>query len=209
MPPGPPAVGSNSEVHVSDHKICNVTVLHEGWGRLVKLTIRLPNGESMDREVEDHGAAVAVLPYDPERRMAILVRQFRAPVLLSSGMSRLLEAPAGMLEDEEPEACVRREAGEEAGLRLHALERVATVWSSPGISTERLHLFLAPYARHDRVSAGGGLQEEHEDIEVVELSLTEIWRMAEAGEILDLKTLALVQVLKLRRQDLFQDGPAG
>src|SRR4051794_31963559 len=174
------------------HQITGVRTLHEGWGRLLKLTITTPDGRTMEREVEDHGAAVAVLPYDPERQMAMLVRQFRAPVLHVGGPPDLLEAPAGMLDEEDPQDCARREAHEEVGLRLRALESLGTAWACPGISTEVMHLYLAPYGPEDRVSAGGGLADEHEDIEVVEMPLPDLWTMVDQGGILDLKTLFLV-----------------
>jgi 8-oxo-dGTP pyrophosphatase MutT (NUDIX family) len=92
---------------------------------------------------------------------------------------------------------------EEAGLRLETLEPVASVWSIPGSSTEHIDMFLAPYGAADRVSAGGGLAHEHENIVVVELPLAELARMADAGGLADLKTLALTQTLRLRRPELF------
>jgi nudix-type nucleoside diphosphatase (YffH/AdpP family) len=187
------------EVHVAQHRITKVETLHEGWGKLLKLTIRLPDGQTIEREVEDHGAAVAVLPYDPDRQVAILVGQFRPPVFHVAADASLLEAPAGMLDEDDPAACARREAMEEVGLRLEDVEPVGTVWSSPGVSTERLHLFLARYSKQDRLSAGGGLEEEHENIDVHEIPLAELFRKAEQGEITDLKTLALVQILRLRQ----------
>ncbi len=161
-----------------------VATLYEGWVKLLKLTVRLPSGETMAREVEDHGAAVAVLPFDPQRRMALLVRQFRAPVFHVGGPPVLLEVVAGLLDEDDPEDCARREAHEEVGLRLGGVERVATVWSSPGISTERMHLFIAPYGPSDRIAEGGGLAEEHEDIEVLEIPLRELLAMTEGGFIL-------------------------
>jgi nudix-type nucleoside diphosphatase (YffH/AdpP family) len=192
---------------VAGHRILSVETLHEGWGKLLLLRIELPDRHVLKREVEDHGAAVAVLPYDPERRLAVLVRQFRAPVFNAAGKANVLEAPAGMLDEGDPEACARREAAEEVGLALGALESVGAVWTMPGVSTERMHLFLAPYSQADKIGAGGGLAEEHENTVVVETSLAELGRMAERGELADLKTLALVQALRLRRPELF--GPVG
>lgn len=183
--------------------ITAVATLYEGWSDLLKLTIRTPGGGTFTREVEDHGAAVAVLPYDPERRIAVLARQFRAPVLHAGGPDTLLEAPAGMLDEDDPEACARREAEEEVGLRLSRLEHVGTVWPCPGVSTERMDLFLAPFTGGDRISDGGGLADENEDIEVVEMPLADLWGLVERAAIQDLKTLALAQALRLRHPDLF------
>jgi nudix-type nucleoside diphosphatase (YffH/AdpP family) len=185
------------------HQIIDVKTLHEGWGRLLALRIRLGDGQVMKREVEDHGAAVGVLPYDPERRVAMLVRQFRAAVFHASGEEEVLEAPAGLLEEDDPAACARREALEEVGLTLTSLEPVAGVWTMPGISTEYMHLYLAPYGAGDRTGGGGGLADEHENITVVEMRLSELAALADAGRVTDLKTLALLQTLRLRRPDLF------
>lgn len=178
--------------------------IHEGWGRYLRLTVRLEDGAEVEREVEDHGRAVAVLPYDPERRTAILVRQLRmGPLLAEDPDPYLLEAPAGMIEGEGADASARREALEEVGLRISELEPLGAPYSTPGVSAERIDLFLAPFRRSDRVDSGGGLEEEHENIKVVELPLAELWRRIETGEIRDLKTLALGAMLRVRRPDLF------
>jgi nudix-type nucleoside diphosphatase (YffH/AdpP family) len=191
------------ETRVGRHRITAVETLYEGWGRFLKLSVELPDGHVVSREVEDHGAAVAVLPYDAEQRTALLVRQFRAPVFQVAGEADLLEAPAGGLDEDDPEDCARREADEEAGLVLRELEPVAALWTMPGVSTERLHLFLAPYRASDRTGEGGGLATEHENIVVVEIALVELAAMADRGELRDLKTFALLQSLRLRRPELF------
>ena len=178
-------------------------VLHQGWGRYLLASVRLQDGTVVEREVEDHGHAAAVLPYDPERRTALLVRLPRTGPLLTGADPWMLEAPAGMLDDEDAETAIRREAMEEAGVRLEVLEPAGTPYATPGVSTETLALFLAPYGASDRVAAGGGLAEEHEDIEVVETPLAELWRAVEAGEVRDLKTLALIALLRARRPELF------
>ncbi len=177
--------------------------LHRGWNTFSIATIRLADGQRITRSIEDHGSAICVLTYDPVRRMALLVRQFRAPLFAAAGQKDLLEAIAGLIDDEPPEDAARREAMEEAGVKLETLEPVSRVWSIPGSSTERINLYLAPYAASDRIGDGGGLDHEHENITVVELPLAELARMADAGEIDDLKTLTLVQTLRLRRPDLF------
>ena len=185
-------------------KILKETVIHKGWGRFLLLEVALPDGGTVTRQLDDHGQAACVLPYDPQRRLAILVRLWRTGPLFMGQTPYLLEAPAGMIDaGETGEVCVRREALEETGLHLTALEPVARAWSAPGISSETLDLYLAPFALTDRVAAGGGLAEEHEDIEVVEMPLAELWRMARAGEITDMKTLLLTYALHERRPDLF------
>jgi nudix-type nucleoside diphosphatase (YffH/AdpP family) len=188
---------------VTGYRIKQAETLYEGWRKLLKLTVEMPDGRTMAREVLNSADAAAVLPYDPEARKVILVRQFRAPVMHVEGQPDILEAVAGLLDEDEPEACAKREAMEEAGLRLRDLEKVVTAWSTPGITTERLHLFLAPYTSTDRVEEGGGLAEEHEDIEVLEIGLDELMGMLEQGAIADMKTLVLIQALQLRRPELF------
>jgi nudix-type nucleoside diphosphatase (YffH/AdpP family) len=185
--------------------LTDLRTAYQGWTRVLIATFRLPDGQSMRREIEDHGNAVAVLPYDAERRTAILISQFRAPVFHASkaAADALYEAIAGLVESDDPAGCGRREAFEETGLALSALEPAGTVWTMPGLSTERMHLFLAPYAPAARVGAGGGVADEHERISVHELPLGEIAAMADAGKIEDMKTLLLVQTLRLRRPDLF------
>ncbi len=176
----------------------------KGRRRYVLATMRTAEGRELERSVDDHGDAVAVLPYDPARRTAILTRQDRAPPLLAGVAAPVLEALAGMIDaGEDAETAARREAEEETGLLLAALEPVATAWASPGVSTERVSLFLAAYGASDRRGAGGGLAAEDEHIEVVELPLAELAARADRGELDDLKTLALVQTLRLRRPELF------
>lgn len=184
-------------------EILRVRTVHDGWAKFVIATVRLPDGQEIAREIEDHGRAVCVLPYDPERRAALLVRQFRAPPLFAGGPAEMLEAPAGLLEEDSADDCARREALEEVGVRLGALEPVATVWSMPGLSTERMSLFLAPYAAADRVAAGGGVAGEHENITVVETPLAEMAAMAARGDLIDMKTFTLLLALKDRRPELF------
>jgi len=184
-------------------EILRVRPVYQGWGKYLIATARLADGQEIEREIEDHGRAVCVLPYDPERRVALLVRLFRAPPLYAGGPAEMVEAPAGLLEDDSPEDCARREALEETGLRLGALDHVATVWSMPGISTERMSLYLAAYAAADRVAEGGGIAGEHENITVVETPLADLAAMAARGDLIDMKTLALLLALKDRRPDLF------
>ncbi len=177
---------------------------YEGYTTLTRVTAEV-DGDRLCHEVEDHGDAVAVLPYDLTRGVGMLVRARRVPVLVRTGAAMLLEAPAGLVEDgEDVEACVRREALEETGLRLATLERVAQLWSSPGISTERVSLYLAPYGAADRVAPGGGLAAESERLEPVEIDLWQLWKMLTNGEISDMKTYCLVTALVRRHAYLFE-----
>jgi nudix-type nucleoside diphosphatase (YffH/AdpP family) len=184
-------------------KILDKRPLYSGFTKLFSVTIEDEHGARFEREIEDHGVAVAVLPYDPERRMAVFVRLPRAPLLYKTGQPLSLEAPAGMVDGEDAEAAARREAMEETGLRLGKLEPVATAWSSPGLSCERVSLYLARYSAADRVAEGGGLAVEHENITVVEMPLAELSALIDRQGIADMKTLALVFALKLRHPELF------
>jgi len=184
-------------------EIVRTRTLYEGWSTFRLVDIRLDGGAVVERAVEDHGDGVMVLPYDPERRTALLVRQLRAPALFR-GEGEFLEPPAGMLEDgEAPETCGRREALEEAGVRLGTLEPLGEYWATPGSSTEKSFLFLAPYSAGDRVGAGGGA-DAHEDVEVLEVPLGQLASAADKGELKDLKLLALLLSLMRRRPELFR-----
>jgi nudix-type nucleoside diphosphatase (YffH/AdpP family) len=188
---------------MSTPEILDKTTVHDGWAKYSVLRVRLADGQIVDRELEEHGPAVTVLPYDPERRTAILVCQFRAPVLVAVGESALVEAVAGLTDGDAPEKAARREALEETGVQLTALEPVACFWTMPGLSTERMHLYLAPYTGSDRVGEGGGAHGEHENIIALELPLRELAAKADAGVLADMKTFALIQTLRLRKPDLF------
>jgi nudix-type nucleoside diphosphatase (YffH/AdpP family) len=187
-----------------DHPVLlDRAVIHDGWSTFSVARFRLPGGAVVNREVEDHGRAVCVLPYDPERRVAVLVRQFRPAVFVEAGQVSLVEAPAGLLDEDNPEEGARREALEEVGISLGALEFVVSGWSMPGISTERMDFYLAPFRAADRTHDGGGLAEEHEAITILEVPLAELDRQLAAGEVNDVKTLVLVQALRLRHPALF------
>ncbi len=102
-------------------EIVEKRTLHAGWCNLLRLRIRVDNSEVF-REVEDHGRAVAVLPYDPVRRTALLIKLLRAPVLLTAGIAELLEVPAGLADESDPAETARRELWEETGLQRAALK---------------------------------------------------------------------------------------
>ena len=189
---------------MSKHRIVSVRTVFEGWTKVIIAKITAPSGHSFEREIESHGSAAAVLPYDPDRRVAIVISQFRAPVdYLFPGSSQLIEAVAGINDEGDAQDCARREAMEEAGVRLRVLENVSRCWSMPGLSTETIECFLAPYSIDDRVTAGGGLAAENEEIEVHEWPLRDLAAHMTSGTIVDMKLLVLVQALQVRRPELF------
>lgn len=180
------------------HRIEGYETVHQGWGRMLVVTLVTPDGSRITRQVEDHGDAVAVLPYDAARGTVLLVRQSRPPMLFRGRTDQLYEAIAGRLETGDGlEDTARREAMEEAGLQLDTLDLVGHFHAMPAVSTERLSLYLAPYSLADRVSAGGGLAHEHEDIEVIEMRLDDLWAMGMEA-LADMKTALLVLALRER-----------
>lgn len=178
-----------------------------------KLRHRLLDG-SMSPEITriacEQGRAAAVVAHDPVADAVLLVRQFRFPALArrSAADSWLLEIPAGLEDDDETlEDVARREVLEETGYRLDgALERVCTVFPSPGLSSEELHLFYATFSAGDRPERGGGADGEHEDIEVLVLPVTEAFDRLRRGEIADAKTVLGLQHLALRRAAASEAG---
>jgi nudix-type nucleoside diphosphatase (YffH/AdpP family) len=185
-------------------QLLDAKTLYQGWGRFLMLTVRLSTGVVVQRQLDDHGHAAAVLPYDAERRVALLARMPRAAALFVGEDPVLMEACAGIIDPgETAEACARREALEELGVRLGSLEPLARAFSGPGSCSETMSLYLAPYAAEDRIAAGGGLAEENEQIQVLELPLMELARQSDKGELRDLKTLTLILALRLRRPNLF------
>ena len=158
-------------------------------------------------EIETHGRAAAVLPYDPLRRQAVLVRQLRLPQALDGDDPMSLEIVAGLLDvaGEGPEATARREAHEEAGLELGALDCIAATRPSPGLCAEKVWIYLAEVdLGRARIADGGGRADEGEELEVVVLPLADLGRLVDGGS-LDLKTLFAAQTLRLRRPELFDE----
>jgi nudix-type nucleoside diphosphatase (YffH/AdpP family) len=184
-------------------EIVGTREVYGGWSKLLVATIRMPDGRVLKREIEDHGEAVCVLPYHPLRKTAVLVRQWRVPVLYASRRRQhLMEAVAGVIEDVDAATCAHREVMEEALLKLDSLEHVFTAWTMPGLSTEHMHFFLGTYSGGPRPEMRGGVDED-EDTVAVEFALADLARMADENRLPDSKTLVLLQTLRLRRPDLF------
>ena len=150
---------------------------------------------TLSHEVYRHGKAAAVLLYDPARAVVTLVKQFRAGAFLSDGALATLEACAGMLDGDAPEACVVREALEETGLKIASPRHAFDAYMSPGGMTEKIFCFVAAYREEDRAGRGGGVDAD-EHIEVIEVPFAEALQMIDSGAIADAKTIALLYYAK-------------
>jgi len=186
----------------SPPRIVGSRPVFEGWNRFkivtVEATDRHGRLRQIEREVIDHGHAGVVLTVDRRRGVAILVRQWRAPLIAEGADPFLLEACAGIIDPgESPEEASRREAEEEIGLTIGPMRKIGTVVPSAGTLTERMHLFVAEVSADEPREGGGGNPQEGEDIEVVEIPLTELFARARSGRIEDAKTLILVQHLMI------------
>jgi nudix-type nucleoside diphosphatase (YffH/AdpP family) len=185
-----------------DVKVRDVEVTSDGWHvlRRTSYDYRRRDGRwtAEHRETYDRGNGATILLYDPARRTVLLTRQFRYPAYVNDhpdGM--LIETAAGLLDEDDPETAIRREASEELGVTVGELVHVFDVYMSPGSVTERVHFYAATYSPTDRTSAGGGLAEDGEDIEIVELALDDALAMTRDGRIADGKTIMLLQWLAL------------
>ena len=178
-------------------RISGVETLSENWYTLQKVTFDYTrkdgSRQTLAREVYHNGPGAAVLPLDRDRGTVLLVRQFRIPAYVNGDPALLVEACAGMVEKgDNPAETVSKELEQEAGYRVRNLRKVFELYMSPGASAEKLHLFTAEYSRADHVGKGGGLREEGEEIEVLELPLSQAWDMIATGEIVDAKTVLLL-----------------
>ena len=187
---------------MDDHiRIRSQEILSDDWAILKKTTFdyRRRDGvwETQVRQTYDRGDGAAILPFDPDRGTVLLVRQFRWPAFVTGHKEPLIEVCAGLLDKDDPETCIRKEAEEELGYRLNGVKLVFTPYMSPGSVTERLWLFAARYTPADRISEGGGALDEGEDIEVLEMPVDDALAAILDGRIIDAKTILLLQHLKL------------
>jgi nudix-type nucleoside diphosphatase (YffH/AdpP family) len=189
-------------VDAENVRLLGAELLSDSWYTLRKIHFELRRRDGrwqpLSREAYDRGNGAALLLWDPVRRTVVLTRQFRLPAFLNgSPDGQLIEACAGLLDGDEPEACIRREAEEETGYRIRAPRKLFEAYMSPGSVTEKLHFFIAEYAPGDRVRAGGGVVEEGEDIEVIEMPLADALAAIASGRIQDGKTIMLLQHVAL------------
>jgi len=182
-------------------RIHHVEVLSHDWYLLQKTTFdyRRADGswQTMTRETYDRGNGATILLYNRARRSVILIRQFRFPTYGNGHDGFLIEAAAGLLDHASPEERIKAEVEEETGYRVSEVRKVFEAFMSPGSVTERLYFFVAEYEADSRAGAGGGIAEEGEDIEVLELPISQAIAMMADGRIADGKTIMLLQYAQL------------
>lgn len=168
----------------------------------VTFDYKLRNGKwvTQIRECYDRGDGAGILLYNKQKGTVVLTRQFRMPTFLNDNKSGfLVEICAGMLDKDNPEACIIRETEEEVGYRLKTVKKVFEAYASPGVLTEKMHFFIGEYTDAMKVHEGGGLESEHEDIEVLELPFTEVVSMLNNGQIHDARTIILLQYAQIHK----------
>jgi GDP-mannose pyrophosphatase NudK len=188
----------NMNVHIEKTEI-----LSDNWYTLKKVTFNIQKKdgtiEQQSREAYDRGNGAVILLYNKKSETVILTRQFRLPTFINGNPTgMLIEACAGLLDDDNPEDCIRRETEEETGYKISKAEKIFEAYMSPGSVTEILHFFIAEYSTEMKITEGGGLDEEGENIEVLELSIDKALEMIDSGEIKDAKTIMLLQYLRIK-----------
>jgi GDP-mannose pyrophosphatase NudK len=187
------------EINIVDDR-----VLSDNWYMLRKITydkiISDHHTVRHVREVYDRGNGATILLYNKERQTVILTRQFRLPTYVNGNdTGMLIEACAGLLDKDNPEVAIRRETEEETGYQIGTVKKVFEAYMSPGSVTEILYFFVAPYTKEMKVSEGGGLKEEDESIEVLEIPYAAALEMIASGGIRDGKTILLLQYAQLQK----------
>jgi GDP-mannose pyrophosphatase NudK len=183
-------------------KILENKVLSDNWYTLRRITFDYQKNDGTwqthRREAYDRGNGAAILLYNKAQKTVILVKQFRVPTYLNKnddGM--LLEACAGVLDNLNPKECIIKEVKEETGYIITDATKVLEAYTSPGAVTEMLHLFIAEYTPDQKVDDGGGVFEEEEDLEVIEMPFDAAYALVESGEMKDAKTIMLLQYAKI------------
>ncbi|WP_176158597.1 NUDIX domain-containing protein [Burkholderia multivorans] len=182
-------------------RIVESTVLSDNWYTLTKVTFdflrRDGTWQRQSRETYDRGNGATTLLYCRHTGNVVLTRQFRMPVFVNGHDGMLIEAAAGLLDNATPEERIRQEAEEETGYRVNNIRKVFEAYMSPGSVTEKLYFYLGDYDASMRVNDGGGIEDEGEDLEVLEMPLQTALRLVRSGEIVDGKTIMLLQHLAL------------
>ncbi len=182
-------------------RVKDVRLLSDNHYTLKTTTLewRRADGEwqTQHRETYDRGNGAALLPYNLARRTVMLVKQFRYPAYVNGCDDLMIEAAAGLLDNESPEKRIRAEAEEEIGYRLRDIRKIFEAYMSPGSVTEKLHFFVGEYQPDMKIGDGGGNPDEGEDIEVLELAIDEALAMISDGRIMDAKTIMLLQWARL------------
>ncbi|AEE50497.1 GDP-mannose pyrophosphatase NudK [Haliscomenobacter hydrossis] len=183
--------------------ITKTEVLSDNWYTLRKVTYEYQKKdgtwETQSREAYDRGNGAAILLYNTEAKTVVLTRQFRMPTYVNGNPDgMMIEACAGLLDQDNPEDCIRRETEEETGYKVRDVRKVFEAYMSPGSVTEILYFFVAEYSQDMQVSDGGGLDHEQENIEVLELPFDTALSMVENGEIRDAKTIMLLQYVQIQ-----------
>jgi GDP-mannose pyrophosphatase NudK len=182
--------------------IIGTEILSDNWYTLRKVTYTYVDKDgseqTVSREAYDRGNGATILLYNTESRTIILTRQFRLPTFINGNETgMLIEACAGLLDNEHPEDCIKRETEEETGYKVTAVKKIFEAYMSPGSVTEIVHFFIAAYTRTMKIGDGGGVIEEREDIEVLEINMDVAYQMIHTGEIRDAKTIMLLQYMKI------------
>ncbi|GAB4054113.1 GDP-mannose pyrophosphatase NudK [Spirosoma litoris] len=188
---------ATERVQITEEKL-----LSDNWYILKRFTFNYlgKNGKwtTQQREAYDRGNGATILLHNPQTDTVILTRQFRLPTFVNGNQSgMLIEACAGLLDDEHPDDAIRREMEEETGYRIQSVQKIMEAYMSPGSVTEKLFFYLAHYTADTERNAGGGIDEE--EIDILELSVSQAMAMIKNGDIMDGKTIMLLQYLRLQQ----------
>lgn len=153
--------------------------------------------QTQRREIYHRGHGAAILLYNIDTQTIVLTKQFRFPAWVIDGDGFLLEVPAGVIEADNPYETIREETEQETGFLIGNPTLLFKAFASPGSVTEQLYYFVAPYDNASRSGTGGGLEEEGEDIEVLEIDFLEAVDLIRVGKIVDAKTIILIQHAQL------------